>query len=38
MVLGDLNGLLEGKGVFHKGGNKTRDNMPFDVTMEQPNT
>jgi hypothetical protein len=38
VILGDLNGLLQSKGILDKGGNETRDDVPLDVAMEEPDT
>lgn len=38
MILWDLNGFLESKGIFYECSNETGDNVPLNVTMKQPDT
>lgn len=38
VVRGDFDGSLKGKRVFDKGGDQTRDDMPLNMAMEQPDT
>jgi hypothetical protein len=38
VVLWNLDGFLEGEGVFYESSDETRDNVPLNVTMKQPDT
>lgn len=38
VVFWDFKGLLQGERVLDKGGDQTRDDVPFDVAVEKPDT